>query len=66
MKAEVDDKIRGADRRTRSRSSTRRTKARMGGKSFDDVKGDIEKALKGQKANERRGQFLAELPPRTT
>ena len=36
-------------------------KSRMGGKTLDDVKGDIEKVLKAQKANERRAQFLTEL-----
>ena len=52
-------------------------KARMGGKTLDEVKGDIEKALKAQKSNERRAQFLTELsaknevkimldPPRAT
>jgi protein-disulfide isomerase len=52
-------------------------KSRMGGKTLDDVKGDIEKVLKAQKANERRAQFLTELsaknevkimlePPRST
>jgi protein-disulfide isomerase len=51
-------------------------KSRMGGKTFDDVKGDIEKMLTAQKVNERRGQYLNELstkyqvkmlldPPRT-
>jgi protein-disulfide isomerase len=52
-------------------------KARMGGKSFDDVKGDIEKMLAAQKANDRKGAYLNELsakyevkmlldPPRST
>lgn len=52
-------------------------KSRMGGKTFDEVKGDIEKVLKAQKSNERRAQFLTELstknevkimlePPRST
>ena len=52
-------------------------KSRMGGKTLDEVKGDIEKALTVQKGNERRGQFLNELsaksdvkilldPPRST
>jgi protein-disulfide isomerase len=36
-------------------------KARMGGKTLDEVKGDIEKALFVQKQNERRAQFLTEL-----
>jgi protein-disulfide isomerase len=52
-------------------------KSRMGTKTLDDVKGDIEKVLKAQKGNERRAQFLTELsaknevkvllePPRST
>jgi protein-disulfide isomerase len=52
-------------------------KARMGGKTFDEVKGDIEKMLAGQKTSERRDQYLTELsakyevkmmldPPRAT
>lgn len=52
-------------------------KSRMGGKTLDDVKGDIEKVLMAQKSNERRAQFLTELsaknevkimlePPRST
>jgi predicted DsbA family dithiol-disulfide isomerase len=36
-------------------------KSHMGGKTLDDVKGDIEKVLKAQKSNERRAQFLTEL-----
>ena len=36
-------------------------KARMGGKSFDDVKGDIEKMLTGQKVGERKDQYIKEL-----
>jgi protein-disulfide isomerase len=76
MKAEVDDKS-PAPTPDEVSQFYEKNKARMGGKSFDDVKGDIEKALKGQKANDRRGQFLAELtaknnvkvllePPRAT
>ncbi len=52
-------------------------KARMGGKTFDEVKNDIEKQLAGQKIAERKDQYLAELstkyevkmmldPPRAT
>lgn len=52
-------------------------KSRMGGKTLDDVKGDIERVLKVQKSNERRAQFMSELsaknqvkvlldPPRAT
>jgi len=52
-------------------------KARMGGKTFDEVKGDIEKMLTGQKVAERKDQYLTELsakyevkmmldPPRAT
>jgi protein-disulfide isomerase len=51
-------------------------KARMGGRTFDEVKGDIEKMLAAQKVSERKAQFVAELsakyevkimldPPRT-
>jgi protein-disulfide isomerase len=36
-------------------------KARMGGKTFDEVKGDIEKTLTGQKVAERKDQYLTEL-----
>jgi protein-disulfide isomerase len=76
MKAEVDDKSAGPTPDEVSKFYET-NKARMGGKSFDEIKGDIEKALKGQKTNDRRGQFLAELtaknnvkillePPRAT
>jgi protein-disulfide isomerase len=52
-------------------------KSRMGGKTLDDVKGDIEKMLTAQKVSERKGQYLTELsakyevkmlldPPRAT
>jgi protein-disulfide isomerase len=52
-------------------------KARMGGKTFDEVKGDIEKMLTGQKAAERKDAYITELsakydvkmmldPPRAT
>jgi len=60
LKAEVDDKSVGPTP-DEVQKFYDTNKARMGGKSFDDVKGDIEKALKGQKANDRRGQFIAEL-----
>ena len=60
MKAEVDDKSAGPTPDEVSKFYET-NKARMGGKSFDEIKGDIEKALKGQKTNDRRGQFLAEL-----
>jgi len=36
-------------------------KARMGGKTLDEVKGDIEKVLTGQKVAERKNQYLTEL-----
>ncbi len=76
LKAEVDDKS-GSPTPDDVTKFYETNKARMGGKTFDDVKGDIEKMLKGQKANDRRGQFLAELtaknnvkillePPRST
>ena len=52
-------------------------KARMGGKTFDEVKGDIEKMLSGQKAAQRKDVYISELsakydvkmmldPPRAT
>jgi len=52
-------------------------KPRMGSKTLDDVKGDIEKLLTGQRITERRQQYLNELsakyevkmlldPPRST
>jgi protein-disulfide isomerase len=52
-------------------------KARMGNKTLEEAKGDIEKALAMQKQNDRRAQFLTELgtknevkilldPPRVT
>jgi len=52
-------------------------KPRMGGKTLDEVKGDITKMLAQQKVNERKGQYLTELsnkyevkmllePPRST
>lgn len=60
MKAEVDDKTVAPTPDDVSKFYDT-NKARMSGKTFDEIKGDIEKALKGQKANDRRGQFLAEL-----
>jgi protein-disulfide isomerase len=36
-------------------------KSRMGGKTFDQVKGDIEQMLAAQKINARKGQYLNEL-----
>jgi protein-disulfide isomerase len=76
MKAEVDDKA-GSPTPDEVSQFYEKNKARMGGKTFDEIKPDIENALKGQKANERRGQFLTELtaknnvkvllePPRAT
>jgi protein-disulfide isomerase len=52
-------------------------KSRMGGKTLEEVKGDISKMLSQQKINERKGQYLTELsnkyevkmlldPPRST
>jgi protein-disulfide isomerase len=54
-----------------------RFKSRMGGKSFDEVKGDIEKTLTAQKVGDRKNQYVGELsakydvkmmldPPRAT
>jgi len=76
LKTEVDDKT-AAPTQEEVSQYYEKMKARMGGKTLDDVKGDIEKTLKAQKANERRGQFLGELsaksdvkilldPPRAT
>jgi protein-disulfide isomerase len=76
LKAEVDSKVANPTPDEISQFYDK-NKARMGGKTLDDVKGDIEKSLKAQKANERRGQFLNELsakndvkilldPPRAT
>lgn len=75
MKAEVDDKV-PAPTQDEIAQFYEKMKSRMGDKKLEDVKGDIEKALKSQKANERRGQFFNELsakndvkimldPPRT-
>ena len=75
LKTEVEDKAVGPTQDEVSQYYEK-MKSRMGGKSLDEVKGDIEKGLKAQKANERRGQFLNELsaknqvkilldPPRT-
>jgi protein-disulfide isomerase len=36
-------------------------KARLGGKTYDEVKGDITRLLSQQKATERKGQYLTEL-----
>ena len=76
LKTEVDDKT-PAPTQDEISQYYERMKARMGGKTLDEVKGDIEKTLKAQKANERRAQFIGELstksdvkimldPPRAT
>ena len=76
MKTEVDAKT-AAPTQDEIAQFYDKMKARMGGKSLDEVKGDIEKQLKMQKSQERRGQFLNELsaknevkilldPPRAT
>ena len=76
LKTEVEDKT-TAPTADEVSQYYERMKARMGGKTLDEVKGDIEKTLKVQKQNERRAQFLTELtaksdvrfyldPPRAT
>jgi len=76
MKAEVDSKA-VAPTQEEVAQYYEKMKARMGGKTLDEVKGDIENALKIQKGNERRAQFFTELsaknevkilldPPRAT
>jgi len=76
LQTEVEDKV-VAPTAEEVSQYYEKMKSRMGGKTLDEVKGDIEKALKAQKANERRGQFLTELsakyevkvlldPPRAT
>jgi protein-disulfide isomerase len=75
MKKEVDDKV-PATTPDEVSQFYEKNKARMGGKTLDDVKGDIERGLRTQKGNDRRGQYLNELtaknevkvlldPPRT-
>jgi len=76
IKAEVDSKA-AAPTQDEISQYYEKMKSRMGGKSLDEVKGDIEKALRVQKGNERRAQFFNELsaknevkilldPPRAT
>lgn len=76
LKTEVEDKA-AAVTQDDIQQFYDRMKARMNGKTLDEVKGDIEKTLVMQKQNERRGQFVTELtakanvqylldPPRTT
>jgi len=76
MKAEVDSKI-VAPTQDEISQYYEKMKARLGGKTLDETKGDIEKALRVQKGNERRAQFFTELsakndvkilldPPRAT
>jgi protein-disulfide isomerase len=60
MKTEVEDKTTPPTADEVSQYYEK-MKSRMGGKTFDEVKGDIEKALLIQKQNERRAQFLTEL-----
>ena len=60
LKSEVDDKTTPPTADEVSQYYDK-MKARMGGKTLDDVKGDIERMLLAQKQNERRGQFLTEL-----
>jgi protein-disulfide isomerase len=76
LQAEVDAKVTAPTQDEISQYYDK-MKSRMGTKTLDDVKGDIEKVLKAQKSNERRAQFLTELsaknevkvmlePPRST
>src|SRR5262245_32485843 len=60
LKSEVDDKT-PAPSADEISQYYEKMKPRLGGKSLDEVKGDIDKTLRMQKANERRGQFLNEL-----
>jgi protein-disulfide isomerase len=60
IKTEIDDKTTPPTAEEVSQYYEK-MKARMGGKTLDEVKGDIEKALLVQKQNERRAQFLTEL-----
>jgi len=76
MKAEVDSKVL-APTQDEISQYYEKMKSRMGGKTLDETKGDIERALRVQKGNERRAQFFTELsaknevkilldPPRAT
>lgn len=60
LKTEVDDKTTPPTAEDVAQYYDK-MKARMGGKTLDEVKADIEKALFLQKKNERRQQFLTEL-----
>jgi len=76
MKAEVDAKTVPPTQDEISQYYEK-MKSRMGGKTLDEMKGDIDRALRVQKGNERRTQFFNELsaknevkilldPPRAT
>jgi len=76
MKAEVEAKT-PAPTQDEIAQYYEKMKSRMGGKTLDETKGDIQKALTVQKSNERRSQFFTELsaknevkilldPPRAT
>ena len=76
MKAEVDSKVL-APTQDEISQYYEKMKSRMGGKTLDETKVDIERALRVQKGNERRAQFFTELsaknevkilldPPRAT
>ncbi len=60
LQTEVDQKA-GSPTQEEISAFYDKMKSRMGGKSLDDVKPDIERTLKGQKVNDRRNQFLGEL-----
>ena len=60
IKTEVEDKT-TAPTADEVAQYYEKMKARMGGKTLDEVKGDIEKSLLVQKQNERKAQFLTEL-----
>ncbi len=76
LKVEIDDKA-GKPSDAEVSDFYEKNKARMGGKTFDQVKPDIEKALRQQQLAQRRAAFAKELqdkaklrvlldPPRVT
>ena len=60
MKAEVDDKA-AAPSEDEIKQVYERNKARLGNKTLEETKPEIERQLKMQKANERRNAYLSEL-----
>ncbi len=60
LKAEVEDKI-TAPTKEEIQQFYDKNKSRMGGRSFEDASADIERALRGQRQNEKRMQFLRSL-----